>query len=358
MTFSCQNGGCVGFPETGEPCTQGGVICAASGRCVECLGDPDCSGGAKCVEGTCEAPAPGCSNGALDPGETDVDCGGSCPRCSTGKTCATNADCTSKVCDNGNKCAAPTCVDNVKNQSESDVDCGGSCPDCPDGKACNDNNDCASGQCDNSTKKCVTKGAGCSDGVRNQKETDVDCGGGTCPPCATGKKCAIDADCSSKVCAAGLCAAPSCKDGKKNGAETDVDCGGPSCSPCGDGAACVDAADCSSGVCTTTGVCATSSCTDKVRNGDETDVDCGGATTCSRCADGKSCNAPADCQSGVCDAVSSTCSAPACDDGVKNGGESDVDCGFVCSGCAGGKACGATTDCAAPNLCVNGKCGG
>lgn len=71
----------------------------------------------------------------------------------------------------------------------------------------------------------------CSDGIKNQDETEVDCGG-TCTPCAT------------------------CDDGIKNGDETDVDCGG-SCDAC-------------------------ATCDDGIQNGDETGVDCGGS--CDPCA--------------------------------------------------------------------------
>jgi hypothetical protein len=42
-------------------------------------------------------------------------------------------------------------------------------------------------------------------------------------------------------------------------------------------------------------------CTDGLRNGNETDVDCGGGT-CGGCAAGKDCQAGSDCLSGVCSA--------------------------------------------------------
>jgi plastocyanin len=46
----------------------------------------------------------------------------------------------------------------------------------------------------------------CSDGLKNGVETDVDCGGsGTCARCATGKTCAVNADCISGTCSGGLC---------------------------------------------------------------------------------------------------------------------------------------------------------
>jgi len=40
-----------------------------------------------------------------------------------------------------------TCSDNIKNQDETDVDCGGSCSACENGKSCNVNSDCQSGFC-------------------------------------------------------------------------------------------------------------------------------------------------------------------------------------------------------------------
>ena len=45
----------------------------------------------------------------------------------------------------------------------------------------------------------------CTDGVKNGNETDVDCGGGTCPRCATGKTCGTRNDCASARCEGGTC---------------------------------------------------------------------------------------------------------------------------------------------------------
>jgi LruC domain-containing protein len=93
-----------------------------------------------------------------------------------------------------------TCTDGVLNQDELEIDCGGSCPSCV---------------------------GTCSDGVRNQGETGVDCGGPNCAAC------------------------PSCSDGVQNQGETAVDCGGPNCTAC-------------------------PTCSDGIRNQGETGVDCGG----------------------------------------------------------------------------------
>src|SRR5262245_13149230 len=46
----------------------------------------------------------------------------------------------------------------------------------------------------------------CGNGVMNGTETDVDCGGLTCPQCRLGARCAVDGDCRSGACANGACA--------------------------------------------------------------------------------------------------------------------------------------------------------
>jgi hypothetical protein len=90
--------------------------------------------------------------------------------------------------------------------------------------------------------------ATCTDGVRNGTETDIDCGGPTCPRCAAGKKCQGAGDCVGGTCLNQVCQ-PTCSDGVKNGQETDVDCGGPDCPPCANGDACEVLADCLSARC-------------------------------------------------------------------------------------------------------------
>ena len=117
----------------------------------------------------------------------------------------------------------------------------------------------------------------CGDNLVNGQETDVDCGGELCTPCNTGKRCAVDKDCRSKLCNSDLfCAAPSCSDGVLNGSESDLDCGGPDCAPCGDGRVCAGDNDCRSRVCTGA-TCQAASCSDGFKNGDETGIDCGGS---------------------------------------------------------------------------------
>jgi len=89
-------------------------------------------------------------------------------------------------------------------------------------------------------------------------------------------------------------------------------------------------------------------CFDRVRDGDETDVDCGGPT-CGACAAAARCVAPTDCQTGGCDA-GGHCAAATCSDGIADGLESDVDCGGPCAACPQGKRC------FAPGDCVSSRC--
>lgn len=62
---------------------------------------------------------------------------------------------------------------------------------------------------------------------------------------------------------------------------------------------CIAPGDCASGVCTPAFTCAANSCTDTVKNGSETDVDCGGGA-CPKCQVGQGCGTPSDCATNVC----------------------------------------------------------
>lgn len=96
----------------------------------------------------------------------------------------------------------PSCNDGIQNQGEEGVDCGGPCPACP---TCDDGiqNQGEEGvDCGGPCAPCET----CSDGIQNQGEEGVDCGG-PCPAC------------------------PTCDDGIQNQGEEGIDCGGP-CPAC------------------------------------------------------------------------------------------------------------------------------
>jgi len=128
----------------------------------------------------------------------------------------------------------------------------------------------------------------------NGGETDVDCGGSTCQPCADGDTCRSGDDCESLVCERGRCLVPNCMDGVQNGFESATDCGGGGCPLCGGGAMCTSDDQCLSWRCRA-GVCATSLCDDGALNMDETDVDCGGPA-CRACAARPHCVVDEDCE--------------------------------------------------------------
>ena len=85
----------------------------------------------------------------------------------------------------------------------------------------------------------------CSNGFLDGQETDLDCGGPQCGPCALGQACVNPDDCVTGVCTESVCAeAASCTNGVLDGQETDLDCGGPQCSPCEVGQRCFRDTDC------------------------------------------------------------------------------------------------------------------
>ncbi|MGQ0508764.1 MAG: hypothetical protein ACT4TC_25970 [Myxococcaceae bacterium] len=230
----------------------------------------------------------------------------------------------------GGRCAGPTCGDRLKNGDETDVDCGGSrCPACLEGKACTDGTDCYSALCESS----VCLGQSCGDTVKNGNETDVDCGGLICLGCGDGKLCREHRDCLQGRCAGNVCVRPTCSDGLRNGDETDADCGGSCAAKCVTGKGCLHARDCVTASCEDR-VCKVPSmtCADRIKNGSESDVDCGGACA-SKCVVGRACGAGPDCATGVCTGL--TCIAATCTDGVRNGNEAGVDCGGSCPNTCG-----------------------
>jgi hypothetical protein len=195
---------------------------------------------------------------------------------------------------------------------------------------------------------------GCSNGVKDGAETDVDCGGSPgaggaggnspeiCDRCDVDQICVASSDCISEICVAGVCVAATCVDLVKNGDESDVDCGGARCPDCQVGQDCDGPGDCASSSCTNQ-TCQPPTCFDGIANGTETDKDCGGAN-CQPCAVGKACALSVDCVEKVC--TSSVCAAASCSDGVTNGNETDKDCGGSClENCPAGQSCVGNADC-------------
>jgi hypothetical protein len=362
--LDCSSNACIAGACAAASCEDGrrnageaDVDCAGpcTARCERgdaCTADADCADQLVCPATTQRCTDESCQDGALNGREILTDCGGGvCAGCPVGTSCERGADCSTGVCGAAGTCAPPRCDDGVKNQDESGIDCGGACPNCATGQPCGAGGDCQSGVC--SPAGCAADVAGCcqaprcDDGVRNGNEPVTDCGNANCGPCAPGRRCNANVQCSSRICQGGFCAQPLCADGVRSGSETDIDCGGndPTCARCGPGDRCSSDGDCASRSCIS-GACA--DCGDGSRNGTETGVDCGGV--CGPCSPGQACSVDADCQSG------------ACEDGRCCGGN-QVDCtrcarrlsgGLNCNsnGPTGAADCNAFLDCLAANADV------
>ena len=131
-------------------------------------------------------------------------------------------------------------------------------------------------------------------------------------------------------------------------------CGGDICSDMGQCVECIDGVQgCNDNMqeCMQ-GVCVSINCNNGVKNPGEGDIDCGG--NCLPCDDGKTCTNGSQCKSGVCTA--GTCVAPTCMDGVKNGNETGFDCGGgECPLCPTDDSCKLPTDCQS-GVCVDVFC--
>jgi hypothetical protein len=91
-------------------------------------------------------------------------------------------------------------------------------------------------------------------------------------------------------------------------------------------------------------------CNDQIRNGDETGVDCGGK--CGKCDLGVGCRVGADCDDNNC--VRGVCTALPCENDLRDLEETDIDCGGgTCRKCSGGRSCVTGSDCVS-GMCVAG----
>jgi hypothetical protein len=126
----------------------------------------------------------------------------------------------------------------------------------------------------------------------------------------------------------------------------------------GKGAECKVGADCASTICQD-GACTEPLSTDGVKDGTETDVDCGGTapTNAPKCLEGKTCKTNDDCHWGTCN--DGKCGGDV--KGQKDGDQTDIDCGGAQSppcdwgqGCLFDRDCGPGGKCGADKKCLIG----
>lgn len=298
----CDNGTAQNVPKLGNtPCTGG--TCDDFGHCIQCLAPSECPGTddfcqqRTCIDFKCNVVFEA-ANAKLPP---SLQIAGDC----SSLICDGNGEIVDSVDDldtpmDGFECTQDVCSSGTPSN-----------PDEPQGTACMQDGGkvCTAGACVEcvSAANCMTGqmcdqnfcvSPGCTNNVLDGNETDVDCGGSMCAPCAVGQNCMVGSDCLEGVCGSGNnCAAPSCSDGVANGSESDIDCGGSCSTNCPTGGGCVTGADCQSLVCQAN-ICQAPSCSDGVQNGSETDDDCG--SNCPDCNVGKTCMVHADCTTGRC----------------------------------------------------------
>ncbi|MGC3999772.1 MAG: hypothetical protein QM767_20935 [Anaeromyxobacter sp.] len=158
-------------------------------------------------------------------------------------------------------------------------------------------------------------------------------GGGEDDRCANVTCTALDACHVAGVCSAstGLCSNPSAGDGTPCTGGT---CQSGTCQPTGD--------LCAGVICEPLDACHPAGSCDPAS----------GACVSAPAADGTSCAGGAgSCSAGACVSAGGTC-----EDGARNGGETDVDCGGpLCAPCVLGRACGGPADCLG-GACTGGVC--
>ena len=171
-----------------------------------------CDDGNACTNDSCDAITGGCVHTAnTDPCASQMAC--MVGQCSAGQCMQSPKVCT----DDNNPCTNPGCdpmsgMCNAPSMTPMPCDDGDPCTSasscmgascmampgpsvCPVGHACASNNACLTGYCQNGL--CANAPPTCMDGAKNGGESDVDCGGGTCPACPAGKQCFLNGDCQA-----------------------------------------------------------------------------------------------------------------------------------------------------------------
>jgi alpha-tubulin suppressor-like RCC1 family protein len=347
---ACQSGFCT-------PASTAACGCTADSQCPDdgnlCNGTPACIAG-KCVSssiskvcdalpcheaGTCTPVTGLCTVGkALDAGP-----------CDDGDACTSDDGCVQGSC-----IGAPVACDDVVSCTKDACDPVIGCTHTAVDAACDDSNPCTVDVCNVASGSCTNTpvaGAPCEDGNKCTSNDSCNeagaCVSGAPIVCTSDEACHIGGVCDPLI---GCPPAPdgsACDDGDAC-TQTDTCQGGqcdgsnpvvcevpecheavcqPSSGACVDGVV-ADGAPCTGGACIG-GTCVLPLCDDEVKNGTETGIDCGGSCPpCPTCTDG----AQNGSETGI-DCGGSCPACPTCTDGVKNGNETGTDCGGSCSAC-------------------------
>ena len=251
--------------------------------------------------------------------------------------------CVDGACTTGNEPVRELCVDDDKPEANI-CDGEGDCVECIDTTDCEDNP---------ATPNCSTSGtcvpAQCVNGMLDGDETDTDCGGSMCDPCANTLGCVVAGDCESNFC--------DMSGGGPGGAG-----GGPAtgvCTPCGGNGDCATVEYCDTG--DDGGTCVP----------DEADgFDCStfGADSCTsgNCADGVCCDTACGSTCEACTMVKTGMADGTCanvmattDPDMECPGTTSCDGSGACALLADGMVCSLSngSECTSNN-CVDGFCCG
>lgn len=351
--FACVDNTCMTVGEAAEtPCS--GVpdgVCDGDGNCVECVDIDQCDPATEvCNPSTNTCIAAMCDDLVQNGAETDVDCGGGCPKCDLDEGCLVGSDCLTGFCDT--TLDPPTCQPcGGDGDCPADQFCSGSdlcLDDLPVGGACLNDNECVlgncvdgfccDGACDGTCEACSNLLTGVADGTCSHitniamepasecPDVASDCLTGQCS--GTSATCAVVAagtNCGTVSCMNGTLTQPQCNATGQCNQSMDTSCNGHQCqnpTTCdnncnGDDAQCVSGFVCASG-----NVCK---------------LDLGGVCTLGSqcdsgfCADGYCCNSACGGTCRRCDNMFTGQNNGQCDDTLVNQ-DPDMECPTDCDG--------------------------
>ena len=237
-----------------------------------------------------------CGDGVVDDGEA----------CDDGNTVVTDdclPGCVAAVCGDGAlQAGVEDCDDTNEDATDACIACVAAA--CGDGflhagvETCDDGNTAADDGCSPDCKS-ESCGNGTIEGTEQCDDGNMDDTDDCTGVC-------LDAACGDGFVQAGV---EDCDDANADDADACV--AGCVAAACGDGfvqagvEACDDANDFDADTCSN--LCAAALCDDTIKNGGETDTDCGGAD-CPKCGAGEACAATGDCEASVC--IASLCTVP------------------------------------------------